>query len=59
MTDQHRIVGICGSGLIEAIDEMRLSGVINKQGKIVDHVEARTLAFELRKRNLCHIPQGA
>ena len=43
-------IGICGSGLIEAIDEMRQAGVINKQGKIVDPEKGETLAFELRKR---------
>ena len=43
-------IGICGSGLIEAIDEMRQSGVINIQGKIVDPEKLETLALELRKR---------
>ncbi len=43
-------IGICGSGLIEAIDEMLQSGVINKQGKIVDPSISETLADELRKR---------
>ncbi|SPF47432.1 2Fe-2S iron-sulfur cluster binding domain protein [Candidatus Desulfosporosinus infrequens] len=43
-------IGICGSGLIEAIDEMRKAGVINKQGKIVDPDKAQTLSPELRKR---------
>ncbi|TGE35439.1 DUF4445 domain-containing protein [Desulfosporosinus fructosivorans] len=43
-------IGICGSGLIEAIDEMRQSGVINKQGKIVDPEKAETLAIGLKER---------
>jgi len=43
-------IGICGSGLIEAIDEMRNAGVINKQGKIVDPEKTQTLSLELRKR---------
>ncbi|MDR3599087.1 MAG: ASKHA domain-containing protein [Desulfosporosinus sp.] len=43
-------IGICGSGLIEAIDEMRQLGVINKQGKIADPEKALTLSHELRKR---------
>jgi len=43
-------IGICGSGLIEAIDELRQSGIINKQGKIVDPEKALTLSNELRKR---------
>lgn len=47
---EQEAIGICGSGLIEAIDEMRQSGVINQQGKIVDPEKAETLALELRKR---------
>ncbi|HZK83669.1 MAG TPA: ASKHA domain-containing protein [Desulfosporosinus sp.] len=43
-------IGICGSGLIEAIDEMLQSGVINKQGKIADPENTLTLSSELRKR---------
>lgn len=43
-------IGICGSGLIEAIDEMRHAGVINKQGKIVDPEKTQTLSPELKKR---------
>lgn len=43
-------IGICGSGLIEAIDELRQSGVINRQGKIRDPEQAETLAFALRNR---------
>lgn len=43
-------IGICGSGLIEAVDEMRKAGVINKQGKIVDPEKAPKLSPELCKR---------
>ena len=43
-------IGICGSGLIEGIDELRKVGVVNKQGKIVDPEKAQTLAPELLKR---------
>ncbi|HEY8909045.1 MAG TPA: ASKHA domain-containing protein [Desulfosporosinus sp.] len=43
-------IGICGSGLIEAIDEMRKAGVVNKQGKIVDPEKAPALSPELLKR---------
>jgi len=42
-------IGICGSGLIEGIDELRKVGVVNKQGKIVDPEKAK-LAPELLKR---------
>ncbi|TGE35432.1 DUF4445 domain-containing protein [Desulfosporosinus fructosivorans] len=43
-------IGICGSGLIEAIDEMRKAGVINKQGTIADPKKQPTIAPELLKR---------
>jgi len=43
-------IGICGSGLIEAIDEMRKAGVVNKQGKIVDPEKAQALSPELISR---------
>lgn len=43
-------IGICGSGLIEGIDEMRKVGVINKQGKIADPENAQELSPELLKR---------
>ena len=46
----HKSVGICGSGLIEGIDEMRKSGVINKQGKIYDPEKEEGLSPELSKR---------
>ncbi|ODA40766.1 ASKHA domain-containing protein [Desulfosporosinus sp. BG] len=43
-------IGICGSGLIEGIDELRKVGVVNKQGKIVDPEKSQTLSPELGKR---------
>ena len=43
-------IGICGSGLIEAIDEMRKAGIVSKQGKIVDPEKVPTLSTELLKR---------
>lgn len=43
-------VGICGSGLIEAIDEMKQAGVINTQGKIVDPLTVQDLPAALLKR---------
>ncbi len=42
--------GICGSGLIEGIDEMRQAGVINKQGKIGDPEKISSLPPELQRR---------
>ncbi|OLN26143.1 ASKHA domain-containing protein [Desulfosporosinus metallidurans] len=43
-------IGICGSGLIEGIDEMRKVGVVNKQGKIVDPEKVQGLSPELSRR---------
>ncbi len=46
-------LGICGSGLIEAIQQMRRSGIINQQGTIVDPndlEEPTKLAVELKAR---------
>lgn len=43
-------IGICGSGLIEGIDEMRQAGVINAQGRIGDLEGISTLPIELRSR---------
>lgn len=47
---QQEPIGICGSGLIEGIDEMRRAGIVNKQGKIVDPEKAQTVSPELLKR---------
>lgn len=43
-------IGICGSGLIEGIDEMRKAGVINAQGRIGVPEEVSTLPVELQRR---------
>jgi uncharacterized 2Fe-2S/4Fe-4S cluster protein (DUF4445 family) len=43
-------IGICGSGLIEGIDEMRRTGVINAQGRIGDAEGISTLPVELQRR---------
>ena len=34
LTDQIEVTGICGSGIIEAIAEMRLSGIVDETGLI-------------------------
>lgn len=47
---EQEAIGICGSGLIEGIDEMIRSGVINKQGKIAVPETAAELSPELKKR---------
>ncbi|MDR3540379.1 MAG: ASKHA domain-containing protein [Desulfosporosinus sp.] len=43
-------IGICGSGLIEGIDEMRRTGVINVQGRIGAPERISTLTKELLHR---------
>lgn len=43
-------IGICGSGLIEGIDEMRRTGVINAQGRIGDPEAISNLPIELQRR---------
>ncbi|MDP4160773.1 MAG: ASKHA domain-containing protein, partial [Bacillota bacterium] len=43
--------GICGSGLVEGIEQMKLAGIINKRGKIVDpEKEGCSLPQRLRDR---------
>lgn len=43
--------GICGSGLVEGIEQMKLAGIINKRGKIIDpDKEESSLSLQLRAR---------
>ena len=46
----QKAIGICGSGLIEGIEQMKLAGIINKRGKIIDPEEASSLSPQLRAR---------
>lgn len=43
-------IGICGSGLIEGIEQMKLAGIINKQGKVIDPEKDSALLPHLRAR---------
>lgn len=47
---EQAAVGICGSGLVEAIEQMKLAGIINKQGTIVDPAKNTALNAPLRER---------
>lgn len=47
---RQKAIGICGSGLIEAIEQMKLAGIINKQGKINDPRKASFISPQLRAR---------
>ncbi len=46
----QKAIGICGSGLIEGIEQMKLAAIINKQGKIIDPEKASSLSPQLRAR---------
>jgi uncharacterized 2Fe-2S/4Fe-4S cluster protein (DUF4445 family) len=59
------VTGICGSGIIEAIAELYLSGVVNADGVLVDEgrsdrVEAtgRTFAYRLSDAPLIRVTQN-
>jgi uncharacterized 2Fe-2S/4Fe-4S cluster protein (DUF4445 family) len=46
-------LGICGSGLIDAIAEMLKAGVINYKGNIIKREDAEALPIKLQKRIVC------
>ena len=46
----EKAIGICGSGLVEGIEQMRLAGVINKRGKITDPEKENSLSLQLKAR---------
>ncbi|NBJ14207.1 MAG: DUF4445 domain-containing protein [Dehalobacter sp. 4CP] len=51
--ENEPVRGICGSGLIDAISEMHKAGIINSQGRIIDHASAsKELSPALRDRIL-------
>lgn len=48
---KQRASGICGSGLVEGIEQMKLAGIINKRGKIIDpEEEGGSLSPRLKTR---------
>lgn len=47
---EQKPVGICGSGLIEGIEQMKRAGIINKQGTIADPAKNNSLSPELKAR---------
>ncbi len=49
-TDNPKVTGICGSGIIEVISELFLSGVIDTQGVITGAAAARTHRVEADQR---------
>lgn len=46
----NKASGICGSGLIEGIEQMRKAQIINKRGTIVNPKDAHMLGEELKSR---------
>jgi len=46
----QRAIGICGSGLVEGIEQMKSAGIINKRGKIIDPEKASSLSPQIRGR---------
>ena len=46
----QKAIGICGSGLVEGIEQMKLAGIINKRGKIVDPEKLNSLSPRLIER---------
>jgi uncharacterized 2Fe-2S/4Fe-4S cluster protein (DUF4445 family) len=49
------VTGICGSGVVEAIGELFLAGVINHQGVIVPEGAARTPRITADGRTWCYL----
>jgi Uncharacterized metal-binding protein len=48
---RQKASGICGSGLVEGIEQMKLAGIINKRGKIINpEKEGSSLSPRLRDR---------
>jgi uncharacterized 2Fe-2S/4Fe-4S cluster protein (DUF4445 family) len=52
---QTGVTGICGSGIIEAIAEMYLSGVINQDGLVDGSLAERTPRIEAYKRTFNYV----
>ncbi|MFZ5642492.1 MAG: ASKHA domain-containing protein [Bacillota bacterium] len=46
----RKAVGICGSGIIEGIEQMRKAGIISKQGSIMEPAQNNSLSAELKSR---------
>jgi uncharacterized 2Fe-2S/4Fe-4S cluster protein (DUF4445 family) len=45
----HLAAGICGSGIIEVIAEMYLTGIINSDGRILPEAESNRIVWDGRK----------
>ncbi len=52
---QTGVTGICGSGIIEAIAEMYLAGIINQDGLMDGALAARTDRIEAHKRTFNYV----
>ena len=56
---QTGVTGICGSGIIEAIAEMYLSGVINQDGLVDGSLAERSPRIEAYKRTFNYVIRAA
>lgn len=56
---QTGVTGICGSGIIEAVAEMYLSGVINQDGLIDGSLAEKSLRIEACKRTFNYVIRAA
>jgi uncharacterized 2Fe-2S/4Fe-4S cluster protein (DUF4445 family) len=56
--DPSRVTGICGSGIIEAVAELFMSGVISSDGVVLDESRSRRVVGEGRtfSYTLCDEP---
>jgi len=49
------VTGVCGSGIIEALAEMYLTGIINQDGVIDGAMAARSPRIEAEGRTFCYV----
>ncbi len=48
--DNRRAVGLCGSGLVDAVAEMLSAGIVESTGRLIDPEEATHLPMAVRER---------
>jgi uncharacterized 2Fe-2S/4Fe-4S cluster protein (DUF4445 family) len=48
--DNRRAVGLCGSGLVDAVAEMLSAGIVDSTGRLIDPEEADHLPLAVRER---------
>lgn len=48
--DNRRPIGLCGSGLVDAVAQMLDSGIVDETGRLLSHAEAEHLPEAVRRR---------